>query len=362
MEWFWLVAGVPLLVSGAFCALSDGEISVSEVVVSTVLSALIAVGVSELGRYGKTADVEVWNGRVTGKERAVVSCEHSYACNCRQVCSGSGSNQTCWTHCDTCWEHSYDVSWMVNTTAGGDVEIGRIDRQGLGQPPRWTAVTVGEPASLEHGFTNYIKAVPESLFAPGAIEGYGELPGYPRVHDYYRISRVIGGGALTSGWSGMLSEALEERGGARQVNAIIVAVDSRREPGYADALRAAWLGGKKNDAVLVIGHDGSRITWVRVFSWSKESMFNIALRDAVTDIGTMDGARIVDAIARAIDASWVRRPMAEFEYLASEIQPPTWVLVVALVLGGGIAAFMSMKFHELDLDGELWSMIRRMRG
>lgn len=92
---------------------------------------------------GKAADVELLNGYVTGKERDVVSCSHSYECMCyyTESCSGSGTSRSCTRtrHCSTCYEHSYDVDWDVHTTVG-NLTIDRIDRQGLDQPPRWTAV------------------------------------------------------------------------------------------------------------------------------------------------------------------------------------------------------------------------------
>src|ERR1035437_10316243 len=95
-------------------------------------SFIIAVITLSVGMFSETADTEVWNGKVTSKEKEQVSCSHSYSCNCRSVqsCSGSGKDRSCTssTQCDTCYEHNHDFDWVVHTTIGGK-EIDRIDRQ-----------------------------------------------------------------------------------------------------------------------------------------------------------------------------------------------------------------------------------------
>ncbi len=107
----------------------DNEISWSEMGLNIGIVVLLVTAVWQAGRYGQMADVEIWNGEVTKKQRTLVSCSHSYQCNCRQTCSGSGSNQSCTQICDTCYEHSNDWDWDVSSTAG-NFTIDRIDRQG----------------------------------------------------------------------------------------------------------------------------------------------------------------------------------------------------------------------------------------
>ena len=123
----------------------------------TIIVSLVAAGiVYAVGYSNKITDQEIYNGEVTGKEKTRVSCEHSYSCNCRESCSGSGSTRSCSTTCDTCYEHSYDVDWRVKTSVH-EFNIQRINRQGTQEPPRWTKVTVGQPTAFVYKFTNYIR-------------------------------------------------------------------------------------------------------------------------------------------------------------------------------------------------------------
>jgi hypothetical protein len=140
-----------------------------------------------------TRDVEVWNGQVTGKYSEKVSCSHSYSCNCYRSCSGSGKNRSCSTICQTCYEHSYDVSWRVESNIG-TYTISRIDRRGLSKPPRWDRVKIGEPVSDTHTYTNYIKGSPDSLFHKKKLlkKYQKDLPKYQsKVYDYYRLNRLV---------------------------------------------------------------------------------------------------------------------------------------------------------------------------
>ena len=371
MESFWFVALIPMAVAwGARFFFTAGKLSLLEVTISIGIAVAISFGMYEAGRWSKTADTEVWNGQVTSKERKRVSCEHSYSCNCRQSCSGSGSNQSCSQVCDTCYEHSYDVSWYVYTTAGEDYTIRRVNRQGTEEPPRWSAVYTGEPASSTHSYTNWVKAVPESLFSDesaSALATYKDkVPPYPLdVYDYWHVDRVIDAGAKVSDlamWNRDLQEMLKTRGPTKQANAVIV-ITGETSPAFAQALKAAWLGGKKNDSVTVIGVDGRDIRWVRVFSWSKESMFDVALRDSLLDLKVLDRGKVILALGDAIDRHWKRRSMKEYEYLASQVQPPAWAVVLAAMLALGISGFLSWKLSEVDLDEAvmeaLSSMLRR---
>src|SRR5574342_424492 len=163
LAFFLIVLLVPLALAGFAYAFLDG-VSLKEFGL-VVLACLIVAGSSAgIVSCANTHDVEVWNGVVTGKEQNTVSCSHSYQCNCRQSCTGSGKNQSCTTVCDTCYEHSHDYDWDVYTSINDTITIDRVDRQGVNEPSLWTAVKMGEPVSVTHSYKNYIKASPGTLF------------------------------------------------------------------------------------------------------------------------------------------------------------------------------------------------------
>lgn len=315
---------------------------------------VIAMGIWQLGKFGKTLDTEVWNGQVTGKKREVVSCEHSYSCNCVTICSGSGKNQSCNTICQTCYDHSYDVDWVVQSTIGS-FRINRLDSQGLRQPPRWEMVKEGQPVAKTHPFENYVKAVSTSLFYQEkvAFEKYKEyIPEYPlKVYDYHYLDRVLAVAVQVPNLKNLnhaLALELRELGPKRQANIVIV-LTSIQDPNYALGLKAAWQGAKKNDIIIAVGiSEYPKISWAQVFSWSKNDMLNIVMRDELLQMESFNEESI-KKIGKVTDENFVRRPMEEFEYLQDEIEPTNLELVFLTILGLAISCFIAFFFHRTEI-------------
>lgn len=315
-----------------------------------MIGILIAVfiGVSLIafytGKAGKTLDVEIWNGEVTGKAQEQVSCSHSYSCNCKTTtsCSGSGASRSCSTStsCDTCYEHSHDYDWVVKSNIG-NVDIDRIDRQGVHAPPRWSAVQIGEPFAKTNLHTNYIKGVPDSIFNHAQGLGVSQklqsmVPAYPKsVHDYYRINRAISVGVPVPDipqWNADISNILKKLGPQKQANVIVLFVNTN-DPQYEYALRSAWLGGKKNDIVVMIGStEYPKIDWVRVMSWTDKEIFKIELRDAIQELENIDREKIIYSIFTYTLKDFKRKSMKDFAYLENEIDPPDWVVWMTFIL------------------------------
>ncbi len=293
------------------------------------------------GRYSQTVDHEVLNGQVNSKDSEHVSCSHDYQCNCYDVCSGSGSSRSCSRQCSTCYEHSYDVDWTLRTTVG-DVDVPRIDRQGTSMPPRWASANVGDPVAVTHEHTNYIKGAPDSLFSAVAEQSTlaqfaGAVPEYPLdVYDLHYINRVLSHGVDVpdlQAWNKELAMRLRPLGASKQVNWVVVFTNSA-DPAYAEAVRIKWLGGKKNDVVVVLGTPQyPKLAWVRVLSWTDQELFKVQLRDDLLRLGTVDRTAVFDILEKNTKATFVRKHMRDFAYLKNEIQPPTWLLVVAGLVG-----------------------------
>ena len=309
-----------------------------------IIGCLLVTGLYFVGRYSKTSDTEVWNGQVIRKAMVRVSCRHSYSCNCVQVCSGTGSNRTCTEVCQTCYERVY-LRGLPNEY----INIDTTDRQGLREPPRWTKAQIGDPVAETFGYTNWVKAVPESLFHNDATlsDKYKDfIPKYPlKVYDYHYVDRVLPVGVKIpdlAQWNRDLAVELEILGPNRQANV--------NDPSYAYALKNAWLGGKKNDIIIVVGTaTWPKIDWVNVFSWSKNDLVNVRLRDDLLKMGTMDRTKFMDVLRNDAYTYYVRRPMAEFEYLKDEIEPPLWVIIAGLILGVGCSIGFTVFFANNDI-------------
>jgi hypothetical protein len=341
---------IPLIAKYVFKTTITGK----ELALNIAIALLVVGGTIYAGRYSQTADVEIINGEVTGKRRDTVSCSHSYSCNCRTVTSGSGSNRTSSTSCDTCYEHRNDYDWLVLSNVG-KFEIDRIDKQGSRTPPRWERVEKGQPVALENTYTNYIKGAAHSLFHSIEGEHKFSLPPYPTVYDYQYANRVLVDGVKVPNineFNGRLANALKVIGPSKQANVVVV-ITKNPSAMYAKALKNRWLGGKKNDVVVVIGApDYPAIAWVDVFSWAKSDIVNVALRNEIYELKTVDPESVVAAVTRVVLKEYVRKPMEEFEYLKDEVEPPTWVVILAAVfatLGSGLLAW---GFHRHDVFGD----------
>jgi hypothetical protein len=350
LAFFFIVLGVPLvMLATAFIFLKG--ISLKEAGVVVLAQVIIAGSAAGIVSCANTHDVEVWNGKVTSKAPIHVSCSHSYQCNCitSENCDSKG-NCTSTTTCQTCYEHSYDVDWDVHDSTGEVFSIDRIDRQGLNEPPRFRAVQMGEPTSSTHSYDNYVKASPDSLFRhQGLEEKYAaSLPENPQnVYDYYRLDRVVTVGLTlpdAAEWNAELADMNGDLGRRKQANAIVVIAKNVPDDWYY-ALEEKWVGGKKNDVVLVISVDEDmHVQWAKVMCWTTSELFKVKLIDDVMGDGTLMRGLVLGQLRSNIDANFVRKPMASFEYLKSRIVPSTleWIITVigSLLVAGGLIFVM----------------------
>lgn len=350
----WLLL-VPVVLSGITFAIFRKLYPAAEMgqkiffsVGGLLISALILTAVFFLGVANQTHDVEILNGQITGKTRVHDSYVRSYSCNC--TTTGTGTNAR--TSCQTCYEDRYTVTWDAQSTIGSF----RIDHSDSGSrrvyskpnPPFYDTIKPGDPAARRNSYTNYIKAAPDSLFSPAAKElreqYASQIPAYPsEMYDLYKVDRVLPVGITVPNlaeWNQKLSLMLRTVGPRNQANAVIVLVNTD-DPNYLYALRDAWVNGKKNDVVVVVGASKfpERATWVGVLAFTEREIFQVQLRDAVLALPSLTADGVIGAIENSIEGSYVRRSMEKFEYLATEIDPPLWLtstttaLIIAAYVG-----------------------------
>jgi hypothetical protein len=302
-----------------------------------------------------TGDVELLNGSVTGKTQDRVSCSHSYSCNCRTVTRGSGKNKTTSRECDTCYEHPHDYNWNVHTTLG-TITIDRIDSQGIHTPDRWSAVVINEPASVEHSYTNYLKAVPDNIFNSSLAMADDKqiVPAYPLVFDYYRVNRVINvNGDISPQDVQKLNERLNyilaEIGSAKQAN-INVLFTSYPTESYRYAVEKAWQGGKKNDITIIVGSQNwPEIEWVEVITWvhnAGNDKLRVSLQDDILDLKAYDLDKFSKAVYTNVLKHYTRPKNEDYEYLANSIEPPGWVIVLSIILSLAASFGIGMYFSQ----------------
>lgn len=340
----------------------DTTINYQEMLLQLLIVTVLTAGVWQLGKYGQTSDVEIWNGKITAKDRTHGSYVRSYDCNCYTSCSGSGSSRSCTTRCSTCYEDHYTVDWTADSTVGNftfkslDWTSKSVYKQP--DPQLYKQCKVGEPASIEHIYTNYIQAVPESLFnSANNTTQFQNIPNYPSVYNHYKINRVLNVGSKVPAntikqLNTMFNNELRTLGKQKEVN-IIVILTGILDPSYRYAVETKWLGGKKNDVVVFIGTDGKKIIWADAMTWALNTgneLFQVKMRDGLQEIGTIDPKKIVSFVTQTIKTTYDRPHAEDYKYLEDAIEPPTWVIILSIIIAIGGSIGLTFWFHHVDVD------------
>lgn len=371
---FLLLIPLGLALAGLF--FSNGRVTWKECLVHLGVVLLVIISGYYIALYNRSSDTEIWNGVVAEKHKYSHNCCHSYACDCRTICSGSGKSRSCRTTCNTCYSHgprysgtNGDVGWVAHSSNGEVVYRNNCNSPGTSEPGRYTQIRIGEPTAVEHGFTNYIKGNPDSILRRQGIANKfkSKLPDYPKVYDYYRANRFIPVGFTLPGQAALnlrLSEINGKLGAAKEINITIV-VAKEADSSYADGLREHWYGGKKNDVIVVIGvPDYPRIEWASVLSWSKAENLKVDLRNRILDMQTFDGQKLLDVVEQETSSKFVRRDWSDFDYLKDTIEPTrfaTWLLFfIGLILALGLQVYFWIEDPFGD-GHESYSWSKRLR-
>lgn len=345
---------VPMLIALGFLIFGGHRVTGKEFCVHMLVQCLVAGGSVGICYMQSTGDLEVWNGSVLKKEKERTSCSHSYECRCRteKSCSGSGKKRSCTSSrvCDTCYDHSWDYDWVLTTSNSERIYIDRVNRQGTSMPPRFRKAKKGDPTAMTHSYTNYVKASSGTLFKrQGLEEQYKDkLPKYPsKVYDYHYLDRVIGFPNLKV-WNQKLQKVNARLGKAKQVNVVLVGTQSVN-PEWGEALEQKWLGGKKNDVVIVLGLDEGKPTWAHIMAWTDQEIFKVTLRDKLLDLPKFEPEAAMGVIESTVTELYVRKPMADFEYLRAGVTPSATQWVVSMLIGISLSIGLGVFFLKQEV-------------
>jgi hypothetical protein len=331
---------IPPLVGGILFLVFRSRITKKEFLLMEVIAVVILLGAWALARWGAMSDTENWNGRVTMKDHGSESC-----CHCYTVCDSRDKDGNC-TSSHTVCPHFQDYYWALHFSTGDKETISSCEPSKSNVPELWTKAYLGEPASIPHRYTNYLKADPDSILHKGAKAEYmASIGGYPAVYGVYRTNKVVSSGVIVPPeWETRMKELNADLGGRHQID-VTLYFTRLPDPTFAEAVEAKWLYGPKNSVTVVMGvPDGKTIAWTRVVTISRVEPLKVGLRDGLTGM-RLDQASEADALIRKeIREHFNRTPMAEYQYLASAAVPTTGMLIglyiFALVLIGGLAAWL----------------------
>lgn len=203
--------------------------------------------------------------------------------------------------------------------------------------------------------------------AVGINDGKVAVPEYPSVYDIYKVNRVIGVGikrdALMNDLNTALNDQLKTLGRKRQVNINVIIANSSSTK-FKDAVEHDWVGGKKNDVNVVINAPNyPKIETVQVFTFARTSGNNLVainIRDQLQALGTLEQpTAVANLIATNVDKHYKRKDMKDFEYLKNQIEPPTWVIVLGVILSILFGCGLTYFFHTNDTVGRDYHRTRR---
>lgn len=294
-----------------------------------------------ISHYSAIGDSLILHGYITEKVRDNDSHLESYDCRCRTVTSGSGNNKTTSTVCDTCWRRIYTVDWYLKSTLG-NISIDGVSSRSKSvwdtpDPVAYTNAYVGEHCSETQYFKNYVKASPNSLFNKGnyVVNNTTPVPPYPKVHSIYKVDNIlkVGVNLDTTDLENSLSDKLKVLGAKKQANIILILTNTK-DKNYRYAVEKEWLGGKKNDIVVILGLDGENIIWVDGFTFGLSQGNHLMLTQMFDELRGKDVKldNVVEIVTQHVDKNFVRKQMKDFEYLARELQPSLSLLIFVSVL------------------------------
>lgn len=340
-----LLLCAPLLVCGVSFALFRDTISVKEFCLQLGVSVAVAVSGWMFTRWHSMQSIEHWNGRITEKDSGTEGC-----CHCSTVCDARDKDGNCTSSHTEC-DHVLDYWWSVHVSTGDVITDGCHGSSF--DPDWWTKAKVGEPASVPHTYTNYLKADPESIPHHTANpRDLAEVPPFPQVRDRYRVSKVVthGGVRAPKNWQDELLNLNADIGGRKQVD-VVVFLTKRPDAEFAYAIEAAWLYGPKNALIVVMGTDGKSITWARVVTISEVDELAITLRDELPG-RTLDDPDLIKFIGEQVKSKFHRTPMSKYEYLASAAAPEGWRLVTLYLFVIIVSVGLTMYMHANDVFGD----------
>jgi hypothetical protein len=368
MTYYALLYFIPALVAmGIAKVYFNYTITWREFAIQAVGTLAVIFVLFQTAGYSITTDTQLVNGVVTDLRPIQQSCPVGWRDFRDDFCTeyttrtvkrgescstSSNGTRTCTPIYDT--EYRYIFPWERRYFVISDVpqnfEIDRVDRQGVNTPERFSQVRLGDPVTVSRSYTNYIRGASASLFNDGDPTGVVPIP-YPWVQDYYYANRLIVDQYSISEdvqreWNQQLAQLNAD---IRKTGANVIVVVTGSDETFATELARAWESHNINDVVVSIGMSADRVAWVDVRSWSATSRVELEIKNRILELGTLDNAAINAIIQDSVERHYTLQDMKEFEYLADEMTPPTWAIIVAGILLLIVSPFVTYYLHRNDV-------------
>lgn len=349
---FFYLIPIAFVVPTIMKCLFNHEIKTIEWILHTLASIVIAIVIPFALVQIVGHDTEVLNGYVTEKERVYNPKTEYYDCNPHTVTDSKGNSTTVY---DTCTRIIPEWDYVVSSTVG-TTKISREDIHGRYEPERFKSVVIGEPFAIEKSFLNYLKLSENTLYKQRINEAnkyINVIPDYPTIFDYYRYNRVFKMGNVnldSSLLNNKINDALKDWGNRYQINPIFFLVDEYYSSDFYYALGAKWLGGKKNDVIVVIQlENNNNVEWVRVISRADSEMFNKSLEMDLQNLKDLKIEKLLEVFEANLKDQYKRMDFEKkYSFLENDFSP-SWsqiLLCIISLLFGSAVVMIGYKYFE----------------
>ena len=305
-----------------------------------------------LAYYSATADVETWSGsliEVVHRPKWVSIHHHTVS---------NGKTTTTYTYFiphDEYWYAADSLNQEIDISESVfDKFVSQWKERGYEIKKRWGSrpdyfsgdhydyyvtcpTEIIEPTTAIRHFENRVKAGPTAFQFSWTDPQDSTIPDYPENSNRLRSDRVIGTARSTVDtrkWD-ILNAKL---GPSKFVNLILVGTHAG--PEKAQQIRSKWIGGKKNDLVMVFGGPPSKPSWVEVFGWTESELCKANLRTILLT-HPIDNS-ILPLIEKEVRANYTIKDWSKFEYI--NIEPPLWSYLVFVLTLMIIQAVLYFNF------------------
>jgi hypothetical protein len=346
--------------------------------------AFIMAGIFQfMAVYGATSDVETWSGQLIEArfvpewteyyEVAVYRTEHRW--------TGSGKNRRRVSY--QVFDHwsprtrTHQRHWTKTDSFGRDWEIGKTEydyilkdfgkmdaRNGTrrtsahdsrmlsGDALDYVAVNVNNviyPTTQVQSWENVLKAAP-SVFSYSTLTVEKENPNLTPLFDYpangnpFTSDRLLGTAQSTI--TALEFDKFNSRvGPSKFINVILVGFGDT-DSSVVKRQEAKWIGGKKNDFIVMYGgKDKFKPSWCQVVSWTESDLCKRNVETIVLE-NKVDNS-ILPLLEKEIRERYVLKDWHKFDYVV--IEPPTWSIVwffvVVVLVQGGLWTWFHLNEH-----------------
>lgn len=312
-----------------------------------------------------------------------VPCSHPKYCTRYNSCKTTDSKGKCeggYEEYQCGWEHAYDVDyhpehWAMISSMNNSYGIDRNDWERLKVQFHATPIFQDmnrdyhdndgdmyhfswdrkiesvEYIITQHSYENRVQASHTVLNFPEVDTAYKRLYA---IKDYPEVSNLMCNALL-----GETNQKVDRY--VNQCNALYASNKQvkvfymiyKNAPFEAGLIQEQyWKGGNKNEVNICIGIDNNRnIRWAYVFSWTKQEIVKIDIRDYINEQKVLNDStyyKIINHSNAVIQNKFVRRYFEEFSYLTVE---PTktaviWTYIISFILTAGLSVFVVM--NEID--------------